>query len=65
MNVRLFLAKLLINQPRAFLPYAEVWWQPLAKLIAESDLFSEGCINYFVQVCCRVCSIPIRMLNWI
>ncbi|KAJ3051098.1 hypothetical protein HK097_007923 [Rhizophlyctis rosea] len=58
-NVRLFLAKLLINQPRVFLPFAEAWWQPLAQLIADSDLFSEGCINYFVQ------DLAVLLLVWI
>ncbi|KAJ3092198.1 hypothetical protein HK102_009852 [Quaeritorhiza haematococci] len=57
-NIRILIAKIVINMPRVFLPYASFWWRPLAQLIADGDQYGEG-INYFVQDLCIV------ILMWI
>jgi len=56
-NVRLFIAKLIINRPHVFEPYGDSWWKPLATLIVDSPSFGSG-INYFVQDLC------ILLLTW-
>ncbi|KAJ1552285.1 hypothetical protein HK096_000756, partial [Nowakowskiella sp. JEL0078] len=56
-NVRLFIAKLVVNIPKAFRPYATQWWQQLAILIGEGYSFGTG-INYFIQDLCTI------LLSW-
>ncbi|KAJ3024385.1 UNVERIFIED_CONTAM: hypothetical protein HDU68_008221 [Siphonaria sp. JEL0065] len=50
-NIRLFIAKIVINLPSVFAPFAKFWWKAVAKLIQDADLFGNG-INYFVQDLC-------------
>ncbi|ORY53674.1 hypothetical protein BCR33DRAFT_779027 [Rhizoclosmatium globosum] len=50
-NVRLFIAKIIINVPNIFAPFAKYWWRPIAQLVQDADLFGSG-INYFVQDLC-------------
>ncbi|KAJ3289778.1 hypothetical protein HK104_007244 [Borealophlyctis nickersoniae] len=58
-NIRLFLAKIIINLPTVFLPHASFWWEPLAQLIADADMYSPNGINYFVQ------DLAVQLLVWI
>lgn len=48
-NIRLFIAKIIINIPEAFEKYASSWIRPVIKLITEGISYGEG-INYFIQV---------------
>ncbi|KAJ3073015.1 hypothetical protein HDU98_002395 [Podochytrium sp. JEL0797] len=52
-NVRLFLAKIVINLPTVFAPFAKHWWRHVAQLIQDADQFGSG-INYFVQDLCLI-----------
>jgi DNA-dependent protein kinase catalytic subunit len=56
-NIRLFIAKLIINRPQVFEPFGEHWWKPLSLLIVDSPSFGSG-INYFVQDLC------VLLLTW-
>ena len=56
-NIRLFIAKLVINRPQVFEPFGEHWWKPLSLLLVDSPSFGSG-INYFVQDLC------ILLLSW-
>lgn len=47
--LRLFLAKVIINLPAAFEPYAELWIRPLMRLVAQGAKYGDP-MNYFVQV---------------
>jgi DNA-dependent protein kinase catalytic subunit len=49
LNIRLFLAKIVINMPEAFEMYAHSWIRPIMRLAMEGDTFGEA-MNYFVQV---------------
>ncbi|KAF9205542.1 hypothetical protein BGZ49_003876 [Haplosporangium sp. Z 27] len=51
LNVRLFLAKVIINMPEAFEMYAHSWIRPLMKLVMEGESYGEA-MNYFVQDLC-------------
>ncbi|KAF9360792.1 hypothetical protein BGX26_007743 [Mortierella sp. AD094] len=51
LNVRLFLAKIIINMPEAFEMYAHSWIRPLMKLAMEGESYGEA-MNYFVQDLC-------------
>ncbi|KAG0024840.1 hypothetical protein BGZ80_003699 [Entomortierella chlamydospora] len=51
LNVRLFLAKIIINMPEAFEMYAHSWIRPLMKLAMEGEAYGEA-MNYFVQDLC-------------
>ncbi|KAG0293742.1 hypothetical protein BGZ96_002384 [Linnemannia gamsii] len=48
LNIRLFLAKIVINMPEAFEMYAHSWIRPFMRLAMEGDTFGEA-MNYFVQ----------------
>ncbi|KAF9439193.1 hypothetical protein BGZ76_009365 [Entomortierella beljakovae] len=48
LNIRLFLAKVIINMPEAFEMYAHSWVRPLMKLVMEGESYGEA-MNYFVQ----------------
>ncbi|KAI9335926.1 NUC194 domain-containing protein, partial [Obelidium mucronatum] len=52
-NIRLFIAKIVINITSVFTPFAKFWWKPIAQLIQDADLFGSG-INYFVQDLCLI-----------
>ncbi|CAI2170936.1 4833_t:CDS:10 [Funneliformis geosporum] len=47
-NIRLFIAKIIVNIPEAFEKYASLWIRPIMKLITEGNLYGEG-INYYIQ----------------
>ncbi|KAF8937820.1 hypothetical protein BGZ58_002088 [Dissophora ornata] len=51
LNVRLFLAKIIINMPEAFEMYAYSWIRPLMRLALEGESYGEP-MNYFVQDLC-------------
>ncbi|KAF9909938.1 hypothetical protein EC991_007741 [Linnemannia zychae] len=51
LNIRLFLAKIVINMPEAFEMYAHSWLRPFMRLVMEGDTFGEA-MNYFVQDLC-------------
>ncbi|KAF9116341.1 hypothetical protein BGX27_003334 [Mortierella sp. AM989] len=51
LNIRLFLAKIIINMPEAFEMYAYSWIRPLMKLAMEGESYGEA-MNYFVQDLC-------------
>ncbi|CAG8723481.1 4664_t:CDS:10, partial [Racocetra persica] len=52
-NIRLFIAKMIINIPEAFENYASIWIRPLIQLIIEGDMYGKG-INYFIQDLCAI-----------
>lgn len=49
LNVRLLLAKIIVNMPQAFEAYANSWVRPLMKLAIEGVLYGDA-MSYFVQV---------------
>ncbi|KAG0234361.1 hypothetical protein BGX31_004586 [Mortierella sp. GBA43] len=51
LNVRLFLAKIIIDMPEAFEMYAHTWIRPLMKLALEGESYGEA-MNYYVQDLC-------------
>ncbi|KAF9135211.1 hypothetical protein BGW39_004143 [Mortierella sp. 14UC] len=51
LNIRLFLAKIVVNMPEAFEMYAHSWLRPFMRLVMEGDTFGEA-MNYFVQDLC-------------
>ncbi|GJJ77035.1 DNA-dependent protein kinase catalytic subunit [Entomortierella parvispora] len=51
LNVRLFLAKIIINMPEAFEMYAGSWIRPLMRLAMEGESYGEP-MSYFVQDLC-------------
>jgi len=51
LNVRLFLAKIIINMPEAFEMYARSWVRPLMRLAMEGESYGEP-MSYFVQDLC-------------
>ncbi|KAF9155537.1 hypothetical protein BG015_009513 [Linnemannia schmuckeri] len=51
LNIRLFLAKIVINMPEAFEMYAHSWLRPFMRLAMEGKTFGEA-MNYFVQDLC-------------
>ncbi|XP_076445486.1 DNA-dependent protein kinase catalytic subunit-like [Babylonia areolata] len=56
-NVKLFIAKLIINSSEIFQPYAKFWLRPLCQLILSTDLCTDG-INYFIV------DLVVTMLSW-
>ncbi|KAL8588517.1 hypothetical protein ACOMHN_043866 [Nucella lapillus] len=57
MNVKLFIAKLIINSAEIFQPYAKFWLRPLCQLILSTDLCTGG-VNYFIM------DLMVTMLSW-
>ncbi|KAG0369575.1 hypothetical protein BGZ54_009551 [Gamsiella multidivaricata] len=51
LNIRLFLAKVVVNMPEAFEMYAHSWIRPLMRLAMEGESYGEA-MNYFVQDLC-------------
>ncbi|KAF9937669.1 hypothetical protein BGZ67_001000 [Mortierella alpina] len=51
LNIRLFLAKMIINMPEAFEMYAYSWIRPLMRLAIEGESYGEA-MNYFVRDLC-------------
>lgn len=51
LNIRLFLAKIIINMPEAFEMYARSWVRPLMRLAMEGESYGEP-MSYFVQDLC-------------
>ncbi|KAF9360313.1 hypothetical protein BGX34_007846, partial [Mortierella sp. NVP85] len=51
LNIRLFLAKIVINIPEAFEMYANSWIRSLMRLVLEGESYGEA-MNYFVQDLC-------------
>ncbi|KAF9419367.1 hypothetical protein BGZ94_009435, partial [Podila epigama] len=51
LNIRLFLAKIIVNLPQAFEKYAQSWVRPLMRLVMEGDSFGDP-MSYFVQDLC-------------
>jgi DNA-dependent protein kinase catalytic subunit len=49
LNVRLLLAKLIVNMPQAFEVYANSWVRPLMRLVIEGESYGDA-MSYFVQV---------------
>ncbi|KAL3877683.1 hypothetical protein ACJMK2_035352, partial [Sinanodonta woodiana] len=56
-NVKLFIAKLIINTSEIFQPYAKFWLRPLCQLIFNSSLSGTG-MNYFIV------DLVVTMLSW-
>uniref|UniRef100_A0A8C9DUV3 DNA-dependent protein kinase catalytic subunit n=1 Tax=Prolemur simus TaxID=1328070 RepID=A0A8C9DUV3_PROSS len=57
LNIRLFLAKLIVNTEEVFRPYAKHWLSPLLQL-AVSDASGEGGIHYMLV------EIVVTVLSW-
>ncbi|GES81504.1 DNA-dependent protein kinase catalytic subunit [Rhizophagus clarus] len=55
-NIRLFIAKIIVNIPEAFEKYASSWIRPIIKLIIEGNSYGEG-INYFIQDLCAIVTV--------
>ncbi|KAF9390467.1 hypothetical protein CPB97_009177 [Podila verticillata] len=51
LNVRLLLAKLIVNMPQAFEAYANSWVRPLMRLAIEGESYGDA-MSYFVQDLC-------------
>ncbi len=56
-NVRLFMAKLIVNAQEVFQPYAKFWFAPLVSLIVSGQTGSPG-IHYVVV------DLTVTMLSW-
>ncbi|KAI8501204.1 hypothetical protein Bbelb_212990, partial [Branchiostoma belcheri] len=56
-NVKLFLAKLIVNNEEVFRPYARFWLSPLMEMIVRGEASGEG-INYFIV------DLLVTMLSW-
>jgi DNA-dependent protein kinase catalytic subunit len=56
-NIKLFIAKIIINCENAFQPYADVWYRPLLEFLMRGGEFGNG-MNYFIQDICVV------LLTW-
>ncbi|KAI8613655.1 hypothetical protein BC830DRAFT_1219655 [Chytriomyces sp. MP71] len=50
-NIRIFIAKLIVNITSVFTPFKKYWWKFVLALIRDSDSFGNG-FNYFVQDLC-------------
>ncbi|CAK6438705.1 unnamed protein product [Pipistrellus nathusii] len=57
LNIRLFLAKLIINSEEVFRPYAKYWLSPLMQLVVSENNGGEG-IHYMVV------EIVVTVLSW-
>ncbi|KAM9198416.1 DNA-dependent protein kinase catalytic subunit isoform 2-T2 [Dugong dugon] len=57
LNIRLFLAKLLVNSEEVFRPYAQHWLSPLLQLVVSENNGGEG-IHYMVV------EIVVTVLSW-
>ncbi|XP_026518120.1 DNA-dependent protein kinase catalytic subunit-like, partial [Terrapene carolina triunguis] len=57
LNIRLFLAKLIVNTEEVFRPYARQWLGPLLQLVVSRDNGGEG-IHYMVV------EIVVTLLSW-
>ncbi|KAF8935223.1 hypothetical protein BGZ52_000691 [Haplosporangium bisporale] len=51
LNVKLLLAKLIVNMPQAFEAYANSWVRPLMRLAIEGESYGDA-MSYFVQDLC-------------
>ncbi|KAG0357941.1 hypothetical protein BG005_002930 [Podila minutissima] len=51
LNVRLLLAKVIVNMPQAFEAYANSWVRPMMKLAIEGESYGDA-MSYFVQDLC-------------
>lgn len=56
-NIKLFIAKLIVNKPKVFEPYGAFWFSPLVQLILSQKIPGSP-LNYFVV------DIIIVMLSW-
>ncbi|XP_078691376.1 DNA-dependent protein kinase catalytic subunit-like isoform X2 [Branchiostoma floridae x Branchiostoma belcheri] len=56
-NVKLFLAKLIVNNEEVFRPYARFWLSPLMEMIVRGEASGES-INYFIV------DLLVTMLSW-
>ena len=56
-NIKLFIAKLIINTEEVFRPYAKFWFGPIVQLILCGDCGDEG-IHYMVV------DLVVTMLSW-
>ncbi len=56
-NVRLFLARLIVNKAKIFQPYAKFWLGPLAQLVVSGNNGGVG-LHYFVV------DVMVTILSW-
>ncbi|RUS72684.1 hypothetical protein EGW08_019554 [Elysia chlorotica] len=56
-NIKLFVAKLIMNCSQTFKPYASFWLRPLCQLLFMSEVSEKG-LNYFVV------DLIVTMLSW-
>lgn len=52
-NVRIFILKILINNPTLFAPYASEWFEPVCKYITEKNNGGKG-FHYFMRDLCTM-----------
>ncbi len=48
-NIKIFIAKLIMNYPEPFIPYSNSWYIPLVKFIASGEEFNDG-FTYYIEV---------------
>ncbi|XP_065059919.1 DNA-dependent protein kinase catalytic subunit-like isoform X2 [Rhopilema esculentum] len=56
-NVKLFILKLIINEPKVFEPYGKFWFPVIVKFLISGEI-KGACLNYFVI------DIVVVMLSW-
>ncbi|KAI6646753.1 DNA-dependent protein kinase catalytic subunit [Oopsacas minuta] len=56
-NIRLFIAKIVINRPQVFQPYARLWTEPLVQIILLQCNENKG-MNYFIV------DLTVTVLSW-
>lgn len=56
-NIRLFIARLIVNRSKVFQPFARFWLVPLAQLVVGGDSGGVG-IHYFVV------DVMVTILSW-
>jgi len=49
-NIKIFIAKMIVNYPESFIPFANSWYIPLVKFIASGEEFNDG-FTYYLEVC--------------
>lgn len=52
-NVKIFILKILVNNPELFAPYAKEWFEPIAQYIVQKDNGGKG-FHYFMRDLCTL-----------
>jgi DNA-dependent protein kinase catalytic subunit len=60
-NVKIFIAKLIMNYSDPFIPYVNSWYIPLVKFISSGENFNDG-FTYFIE---DICNLLIKWKNFV